>query len=43
MFVFCLAYPDVEVRTINRDWEFVVMACDGIWDVLSNEVRILLF
>lgn len=32
------AYPDVEVRTITNDWEFVILACDGIWDVLTNEV-----
>lgn len=31
------AFPDVEVRDITTDWEFVVMACDGIWDVMSNE------
>ena len=32
------AYPDVEVRDINPDWEFLVIACDGIWDVMTNEV-----
>ncbi|KAF2905822.1 hypothetical protein ILUMI_00358 [Ignelater luminosus] len=31
------AYPDVEVRTITPDWEFIVLACDGIWDVMTNE------
>lgn len=31
------AYPDVEIRDITEDWEFVVLACDGIWDVLTNE------
>lgn len=31
-----LAYPDVEERTIDSDWEFIVLACDGIWDVMSN-------
>lgn len=31
------AYPDVEVRDINPDWEFLVIACDGIWDVMTNE------
>ncbi|XP_018322372.1 probable protein phosphatase 2C T23F11.1 isoform X2 [Agrilus planipennis] len=30
------AYPDVEVRTITDDWEFIVLACDGIWDVMCN-------
>lgn len=31
------AYPDVQVRTITPDWEFIVLACDGIWDVMTNE------
>uniref|UniRef100_A0A1A9WC98 protein-serine/threonine phosphatase n=1 Tax=Glossina brevipalpis TaxID=37001 RepID=A0A1A9WC98_9MUSC len=31
------AYPDVETRTITSEWEFLVLACDGIWDVMSNK------
>jgi len=31
------AAPDVVVKTINENWEFILLACDGIWDVLSNE------
>jgi protein phosphatase 2C family protein 2/3 len=31
------AYPDVNVRELTADHEFIVLACDGIWDVLSNE------
>ncbi|XP_071455180.1 probable protein phosphatase 2C T23F11.1 [Hetaerina americana] len=31
------AYPDIEVRELTSDWEFVLLACDGIWDVMSNE------
>ncbi|KAJ9589005.1 hypothetical protein L9F63_017700, partial [Diploptera punctata] len=31
------AYPDVEVREITPEWEFLVIACDGIWDVMTNE------
>ncbi|XP_030380210.1 probable protein phosphatase 2C T23F11.1 [Scaptodrosophila lebanonensis] len=30
------AYPDVETRKILEDWEFILLACDGIWDVMSN-------
>ncbi len=32
-----LAAPDVVVKNINENWEFILLACDGIWDVLSNE------
>ncbi|KAI8440833.1 hypothetical protein MSG28_009145 [Choristoneura fumiferana] len=31
------AYPDVQVRHLTDEWEFIVIACDGIWEVLSNE------
>ncbi|GAB1599988.1 probable protein phosphatase 2C T23F11.1, partial [Argonauta hians] len=31
------AFPDVVEKEINLDWEFLVLACDGIWDVLENE------
>lgn len=30
------AFPDVVVRDITDDCEFVVIACDGIWDVMSS-------
>eukprot|EP00759_Apiculatamorpha_spiralis_P005167 PhF_6_TR13057/c0_g1_i1/m.20741/K14803/PTC2_3; protein phosphatase PTC2/3 len=29
--------PDVHVRAINPNDEFVVIACDGIWDVMDNQ------
>ncbi|XP_019877597.1 probable protein phosphatase 2C T23F11.1 isoform X2 [Aethina tumida] len=31
------AYPEVEERELTPEWEFIVLACDGIWDVMSNE------
>ncbi|XP_058823578.1 probable protein phosphatase 2C T23F11.1 [Topomyia yanbarensis] len=31
------AYPDVEERQISEDWDFLVIACDGIWDVLPSQ------
>jgi len=31
------ALPDVCTEEITPDHEFIVQACDGIWDVLSNE------
>lgn len=35
-FVF-LAYPDVEIHDIDESWEFILLASDGIWDVMSND------
>ncbi len=37
MHLLLLAAPDVVVKSINENWEFILLACDGIWDVLSNE------
>ncbi|CAD5221052.1 unnamed protein product [Bursaphelenchus xylophilus] len=31
------AYPDVIEVELTRDHEFIVLACDGVWDVLTNE------
>ncbi|XP_050416346.1 probable protein phosphatase 2C T23F11.1 [Patella vulgata] len=31
------AYPDVVEKNVTEDYEFVVIACDGIWDVLTNQ------
>jgi len=31
------AFPEVQQFTVNEDWEFVVLACDGIWDVMTSE------
>nr|XP_057945057.1 protein phosphatase 1G [Doryrhamphus excisus]XP_057945058.1 protein phosphatase 1G [Doryrhamphus excisus] len=29
--------PDVKVLTLNEDHDFMVIACDGIWNVLSSQ------
>ncbi|THV05305.1 PP2C-domain-containing protein [Dendrothele bispora CBS 962.96] len=31
------ADPDIEVHTIDDEDEFLVLACDGIWDCLSSQ------
>lgn len=31
------AWPDIEERQVSEDWEFMVIACDGIWDVLPSQ------
>lgn len=32
-----IAHPDVQTRPLNNKLEFIVMACDGVWDVMTNE------
>ena len=31
--------PEIQVRDIESNWQFVLLACDGIWDVLTNQAR----
>ncbi|XP_071371527.1 protein phosphatase 1G-like isoform X2 [Centroberyx affinis] len=31
------ALPDVKVLTLNEEHDFMVIACDGIWNVLSSQ------
>lgn len=31
------AMPDVKVLTLNEEHDFMVIACDGIWNVLSSQ------
>lgn len=31
------AEPDIQVEAIDKSEEFLVIACDGIWDVMTNE------
>ncbi|CAG9762473.1 unnamed protein product [Ceutorhynchus assimilis] len=32
-----IALPDVIEKELTPDWDFMVLACDGIWDVMSDE------
>jgi len=34
------ALPDVMSQTIDPTWQFMLLACDGIWDILTNEQAI---
>lgn len=31
------ANPDVHELRLGPSYEFMILACDGIWDVLSNQ------
>jgi serine/threonine protein phosphatase PrpC len=31
------AFPDVYVEEITPDCDFVVLACDGVWDCMTNQ------
>lgn len=31
------AYPDVIVKDLTPEHEFILLACDGIWDVMTND------
>lgn len=31
------AEPDIKIHAIDGKEEFLVLACDGIWDVMTNE------
>lgn len=31
------AFPEVTVENLTPDCEFIVVACDGIWDCMTNQ------
>jgi serine/threonine protein phosphatase PrpC len=31
------AFPDITCMQVTIDFEFVLLACDGIWDVMSSK------
>lgn len=31
------AYPDVKVVQLHKDIEFIILACDGIWDCKTSD------
>ena len=30
------AYPDISVERLGADCEFIILACDGIWDCMTS-------
>ncbi len=34
------AFPDIKCVQITPDTEFILLACDGIWDVMTSQVAI---
>ena len=38
IYLLFLAWPDVTIHEINEEWEFLILACDGIWDVMTSQV-----
>lgn len=37
------AYPDVVVRPLHKDVEFIILACDGIWDCRTSDQVVQFF
>jgi serine/threonine protein phosphatase PrpC len=35
--IYFSACPEVETFSLQPDAEFIILACDGIWDVLSSQ------
>ena len=31
------AFPDIVVKPLHKDVEFMVLACDGIWDCKTSD------
>lgn len=31
------ANPDIKTRSITKDTEFIICACDGIWDCMTSQ------
>ena len=37
------ALPDIKVRKITKDTEFIICACDGIWDCKTSDQAVQYF
>lgn len=36
---YVIATPDIQEATLRDEDEFLILASDGLWDVISNQVR----
>ena len=37
------AFPDVVVKPLHKDVEFIILACDGIWDCKTSDEAVTYF
>lgn len=37
---YVIATPEITTTTLQNNDEFLILACDGVWDVLSNETAV---
>jgi len=35
---YVIAEPDIQEEDVNSDLEYLILATDGLWDVVRNEV-----
>ena len=39
--LFGVAVPEIQIRTLSPEDEFLILACDGLWDVWHNSQRVI--
>ena len=36
-------YPDIVIKPLHKDIEFLILACDGIWDCKTSDQAVQWF